>query len=123
MRAIDQVQQCASMAQVRERVDALDDILAPLLVTRCGYMTQAARIKNDPARVRDEARIEAIVARVRRVAAAEGGQPDLMERIYRALMECCIAYEHEELARMQALAAAGAHSQPQPAPQLQGEPQ
>lgn len=123
MRAIDQVQHCASMSQVRAQVDALDDILTPLLVTRCGYMTQAARIKNDPARVRDEARIEAIAARVRRMAAAEGGNPDLMERIYRALMECCIAYEHEELARMQALAAAGAHSQPQPAPQLQGEPQ
>lgn len=119
MRAIDQVKPCASMSQVRAQVDALDDILAPLLVTRCGYMTQAARIKNDPALVRDEARIEAIAARVRRMAAAEGGNPDLMERIYRALMECCIAYEHEELARMQQRQAQAA----QPAAQMQGEPQ
>ncbi len=36
-------------------------------------MTQAARIKQDPAQVRDEARIEAIVARVREQTLTEGG--------------------------------------------------
>jgi len=45
--AIEQVQHCATMTDVRRCVDALDDVLVPLLVQRSGYMTQAARIKQD----------------------------------------------------------------------------
>jgi isochorismate pyruvate lyase len=64
-------------------------------------MTQAARIKQD-AQVRDEERIEAIVDRVRSRAAVEGGQPDVLEAIYRSMMEAYIAFEHREFARLRA---------------------
>ena len=101
-RAIDNVKQCQSMAEVRAGVNALDDILVPLLVERSGYMTQAARVKNDENLVRDEARIQTIIDRVRPMAQAQGGNPDLIERIYRAMMECYIDYEHQELARLRA---------------------
>ena len=101
-RAIDKVQDCNTMAAVRRNVNALDDILVPLLVERGGYMTQAAKVKNNPDLVRDEERIETIVARVREHAVKEGGQPDVIEAIYRAMMEAYIAYEHRELARLQA---------------------
>ncbi|WP_420894270.1 chorismate mutase [Vandammella animalimorsus] len=96
------------MAQVRARIDALDDILVPLLVERGGYMTQAARIKATQEQVRDEDRIAFIVARVRERALAEGGQPDLIEAIYRSMMEAYIAYEHREFERLHAPSAAGA---------------
>ena len=98
--AIDLVQHCTTMEDVRRNVNALDDVLVPLLVTRIGYMQQAARIKGDVDQVRDEARIEAIVSRVRERTAQEGGQPDVMEAVYRQLMEACIAYEHREFARL-----------------------
>ena len=101
-RAIDKVQDCNTMADVRRNVNALDDILVPLLVERGGYMTQAAKVKNNPELVRDEDRIETIVSRVRERAVLEGGQPDVIEAIYRAMMEAYIAYEHRELARLQA---------------------
>ena len=99
-KAIDLVQPCTTMEDVRRNVNALDDVLVPLLVTRIGYMQQAARIKGDVGQVRDEARIEAIVARVRERTAVEGGQPDVMEAVYRQLMEECIAYEHREFSRL-----------------------
>ena len=101
-RAIDKVKNCSNMQEVRAGVNALDDILVPLLVERSGYMTQAARVKNDENLVRDEARIQTIIDRVRPMAQAQGGNPDLIERIYRAMMECYIAYEHDELARLRA---------------------
>ncbi|WCM93606.1 chorismate mutase [Acidovorax sp. NCPPB 2350] len=101
-RAIDRTQPCRSMAEVRERIDALDDILVPLLVERGGYMTQAAHNKRRESQVRDEERIESIVGRVRARAAAEGGEPDVIEAIYRAMMEVYIAYEHREFARLAA---------------------
>jgi isochorismate pyruvate lyase len=101
-RAIDKVKNCSTMQEVRAGVNALDDILVPLLVERSGYMTQAAKVKNNEDLVRDEARIQTIVDRVRPMAQAQGGNPDLMERLYRAMMECYIDYEHQELARLRA---------------------
>ncbi|RMX05792.1 chorismate mutase [Corticibacter populi] len=101
-KAIEKTAHCSSMQEVRARVDALDDILVPLLVERGGYMTQAARIKASENQVRDEKRIEFIVARVRERAAAEGGNPDVIEAIYRSMMEAYIAFEHEEFARLRA---------------------
>ena len=98
--AIEAVQHCSSMKEVRVHIDALDDILVPLLVQRVGYMTQAARIKQAAAQVRDEGRIQDIVDRVRAHTAKEGGQPDVLEAIYRSMMEACIAYEHREFARL-----------------------
>jgi len=105
--AIEKVQPCTTMQDVRREVNALDDVLVPLLVERVGYMTQAARIKQGVEQVRDEARIEAIVARVRERAQAEGGDADVMEAIYRSLMEACIAYEHREFVRLREPALAG----------------
>ena len=101
-RAIDKVKHCHTMQDVRREVNALDDVLVPLLVGRVGYMTQAARIKQDAAQVRDEERIEAIVQRVRASAALHGGAPDVIEAIYRSLMEHSIAQEHREFARLRA---------------------
>ena len=57
-RAIEHTQHCTTMEDVRRYIDALDDVLVPLLVTRGGYMTQAARIKQSDSQVRDEERIE-----------------------------------------------------------------
>lgn len=99
-KAIAKVKDCTTMQDVRREVNALDDVLVPLLVERVGYMTQAARIKQGAEQVRDEARIQAIVDRVRERATAEGGDPDVIEAIYRSLMEACIAYEHREFARL-----------------------
>ena len=103
-RAIDRTRHCSSMAQVRQHIDALDDVLVPLLVQRGGYMTQAARIKQSDTQVRDEERIEAIVDRVRARTEVEGGPPEVLEAIYRSMMEAYIAYEHREFARLRGLA-------------------
>ena len=101
---------CNTMPEVRAQIDALDDVLVPLLVQRISYMSQAARIKQDVNHVRDEARIQAIVDRVRKQALDEGGEPDVVEAIYRAMMEACIAFEHREFARLREVANAGAAS-------------
>ncbi len=96
------MQRCTTLPEVRAQIDALDDVLVPLLVQRIGYMTQAARIKQAAHQVRDEARIEAIVARVRQRSKdeGEGDKSDVVEAIYRAMMEACIAFEHREFARL-----------------------
>jgi isochorismate pyruvate lyase len=100
MTKAQQAQHCETMVEVRSHIDALDERITALLVERTGYMTQAARIKQDVNQVHDPARIEFIAARVRRMAAEQGGQPTVVEAAYRALMDASIAFEHLEFARL-----------------------
>jgi isochorismate pyruvate lyase len=95
-----QAQHCETMTEVRGHIDALDARIVSLLVERTGYMSQAARIKGDANKVHDQARIDFIVARVRQMAQERGGQPDVLEAAYRALIDASIAYEHQEFARL-----------------------
>jgi len=88
-----------TMHEVRERVDALDRELVPLLVQRAQCIVEAARIKQHAHQVRDEARIEAVVQHVRALAVQHQGDPDLIEALYRAMMEHYIAYEMQLFAR------------------------
>ncbi len=91
---------CTTMTEVRQGVDALDRALVALLGERQRYMDAAARIKPRRELVRDEDRIEDVVAKVKASATREGLNPDLAETLWRALIEGCIAHE---LARWDAL--------------------
>lgn len=84
---------CATMAEVRQGVDALDRALVTLLAERQRYMDAAARIKQDRSAVRDEARIEDVVAKVKAQARAQGFSETLAETLWRSLIEGCIAHE------------------------------
>jgi isochorismate pyruvate lyase len=86
---------CTTMTEVRQGVDALDRALVDLLAERQGYMDAAARIKGDRAVVRDEARIEDVVAKVRAAARAAGLSEAIAEPVWRQLIDRCIAYEFE----------------------------
>lgn len=88
-----------TMSQVRQQVDEIDDLIVPLLVQRAHCMHDAARIKTQAHQVRDEPRIEAIVQRVRALAQSHGGDADLIESTYRAMMELFIAYETQLFAQ------------------------
>ena len=93
---------CASMAEVRAGVDALDRELVALLSIRQRYMDAAARIKPDRGAVHDQARIEDVVAKVK-AAAREAGLSELIaEPVWRLLIERCIAYEFEAFDRRRA---------------------
>ena len=84
---------CATMTEVRQGVDALDRALVKLLAERQGFMDAAARIKPHRGVVRDEARIEDVVAKVRAAARAAGLSEAIAEPVWRTLVDRCIAYE------------------------------
>jgi isochorismate pyruvate lyase len=86
---------CASMAEVRVGVDALDRALVTLLAERQRYMDAAARIKTDRHAVRDTARVEDVVAKVKAEARKQGLSEAIAEPVWRTLVENCIAYEFE----------------------------
>ena len=84
---------CASMADVRAGVDEVDRALVALIARRQGYMDAAARIKPSRDVVRDEARIQDVLAKVKASAEAAGLSWAIAEPVWRAMMEACIAYE------------------------------
>ena len=84
---------CVSMTDVRQGVDALDQALVTLLAERQRYMDAAARIKTDRGAVRDEARIEAVVAKVKAAARDAGLSEAIAEPVWRTLIEASIAHE------------------------------
>ena len=88
-------QDCHTMAQVRQGVDALDRELVRLLVIRQGYMHAAARIKPNREAVYDAERIEDVVAKVLDEAKTQGLSADIAEPVWRKLIERCIAHEFE----------------------------
>ena len=85
---------CRTMVEVRHGVDALDRALVELLAERQRYMDAAARIKPDRETVRDTARIEDVVAKVRAAARAAGLSEEIAEPVWRLLIERCIAHEY-----------------------------
>lgn len=85
---------CQSMADVRQGVDALDRALVTLLAERQRYMDAAARIKPSREMVFDKARIEEVVARVKATATEAGLSHDIAEPVWRTLIERCIAHEY-----------------------------
>jgi isochorismate pyruvate lyase len=86
--------ECMTMAQVRQGVDALDRLLVTVLAERQRYMDAAARIKQDREAVRDTARIEDVVAKVKAQAREAGLSEEIAEPVWRLLIERCIAHEY-----------------------------
>src|SRR5258705_13792073 len=85
---------CMTMAQVRRGVDALARLLVTVLAERQRYMDAAARIKPNRGAVRDPARIEDVVAKVKAAAREAGLSEGIAEPVWRLLIERCIAHEY-----------------------------
>ncbi|MFH1804965.1 MAG: chorismate mutase [Pseudomonadota bacterium] len=84
---------CETMKDVRANVDRVDRLLVALLAERLNYIEQAARIKPSRDAVRDEDRIEDVIAKVRAQSRIDGFDPDIAERLWRAMMEDFIDHE------------------------------
>lgn len=91
--ALKLARDCADMGELRAAVDELDRHLVALLAVRQSYMEQAARLKPTREQVRDTARVEDVVARVRAEARASGLSEDIAEPVWRTLIERCIVHE------------------------------
>lgn len=87
-------QDCTTMADIRAEIDRVDRELVRLFAERTGYIDRAAVLKGPigmPARITP--RVEEVVANVRREAEAQGLPPDLIEKLWRRLIDWSIARE------------------------------
>jgi isochorismate pyruvate lyase len=87
-----------SLDAVRAAIDAVDSELVALLARRQDLVGKVVAIKRRdglPARI--PSRIEAVVAGVRARAAETGLDPDLAERVWRAMIAGFVEIEEAEL--------------------------
>jgi isochorismate pyruvate lyase len=86
------------MGALRLEIDRLDRALVALLAERRDYIERAAELKRQngwPARI--DTRVEEVVARARDEAFAHDLDPDLVERLWRRLIDWSIALEESRL--------------------------
>lgn len=91
---------CATMSEVRAGIDDVDARLVALIAERTTYIDRATELKPAlgwPARIDD--RVEEVVTRVRGHAQAAGLDPDLIEQLWRQLVDWSIAREEKVLGK------------------------
>ena len=85
---------CPEMKTIRRDIDALDKKLVALLADRQKLIEAAGKVKPSRDTVRDAARIEEVVALVKKEAAKVGLAEEIAEPVWRQLIESSIAYEY-----------------------------
>ena len=88
------------MAELREAIDRLDQDLIAMIAKRFTYIDRAAELKSLvglPPRTTD--RVQQVIDNVRRLASDAHLDPDLIETLWRALIENAIERETRLMGR------------------------
>lgn len=93
----DEKEKCESLEQVREQIDHLDQQLIDLIATRQFYVDQAVRFKRTTEDAQSPERVQQVIDKVRQKAFEVGTDPDLVETIYRAMIQHFIQRELKEI--------------------------
>jgi isochorismate pyruvate lyase len=88
---------CSSIEDVRAAIDAIDHEVVKALGLRSQYVKAITRFKKTKADVQAPARQAIVISQRRAWAAEEGIDPDVVERIYRLLIDHFVAEELKEL--------------------------
>ena len=84
---------CSSLEEVRAQIDRIDEHIVALIGERAGYVKAAARFKASAHDVAAPERFAAMLQARRRWAVREGLSADVVESLYRQLVQYFIAEE------------------------------
>lgn len=90
-----------SLEEIRLNIDFIDQQIVQLLGERHFYVKQAAKYKTSTDDVKAPARVEAVITKVRIVAEQNDIDADMVETIYRTMIDCFINSELKELEKSQ----------------------
>lgn len=90
---------CNSKEEIRTEIDRIDTALVALLAERFGYVRRMAQLKREPSDAYDGDRIDAVLTLVRREAARSGLDADLVEGLWRKLIDWNVAFEERSIGR------------------------
>ena len=90
-----------TLAEVRENIDRLDDQIIKLISEREFYVKEASKYKNDKVSIDAPKRVELVIQRVRTKAKAYHTNEDMVENLYRNMINDFIQIEKAEFHKMQ----------------------
>ena len=90
-------EKCESLEHAREKIDSLDQALIEMIAIRQFYVDQAVRFKKSVQDVQSPERVEQVIGKVRAQAVDLGTNPDLVEKIYREMIQHFIQRELKEI--------------------------
>jgi isochorismate pyruvate lyase len=91
--SIKQPSDCQDMTEIRQAIDIIDHEVISLWARRFEYVKAAAAFKTDATAVRAPDRFAAMLAQRRQWAVDNGLNPDVIERVYRDLINHFIEEE------------------------------
>ncbi|HXF64571.1 MAG TPA: chorismate mutase family protein [Caldilineaceae bacterium] len=89
--------ECSSIQDVRDAIDAIDQEIVAALGRRAQYVKAITRFKKTEQDVRAPERQQQLFAQRRAWAVEAGLDPDMVEQLYRMLVEHFVAQELKEL--------------------------
>ncbi len=95
MKAADQ---CANIQEIRDAIDRLDREIITLFGKRYEYVKAVVKFKTDEVSVKAQDRVVAMMQKRREWAEEVGMNPDVIEKLYRNLIDHFI---QDEMARLE----------------------
>lgn len=95
------VRRVSSLQEARHLIDLIDTEVIRLLGKRAKYVHQVVQFKNNAEEVRAQARYDEVMRRRRELAESAGLNPDVIEQMYKILVENFIKEEMEMLRQKQ----------------------
>lgn len=91
---------CKDLNEVRENIDKIDNQIVKLIAERSCYVKQAANFKKDTDDVKAPKRVEMVIEKVRKLAENNDVNPNIVEVVYRNMINSFITLELEEHAQI-----------------------
>ncbi|MFN3072800.1 chorismate mutase [Acinetobacter sp. TY2] len=90
-------EKCENLEQARAKIDLIDQELIEMIATRQFYVDQAVRFKRTAEDVQSPERVQQVINKVREQAVQLHTDPDLVEKIYREMIQHFIQRELKEI--------------------------
>jgi len=87
----------SDIGEIRSEIDLVDSQIVDLIAIRAALVEKIGPMKRDPASVRDPAREEQVLDRVRAVAAEKGADPELIGDIFRYMISRSVERQKDVL--------------------------
>lgn len=89
--------ECNSLEEIRTIIDSLDQQIISMIGKRFQYVKEVMRFKSNKTEVVAQTRFDEVIADRRSMAEENGLSPDVMEKIYRTLLQYFIEEEYKIL--------------------------
>jgi isochorismate pyruvate lyase len=93
--------ECKSIEDVRQEIDEIDNAIIGLIGKRFSYIQEIVKYKSNIDDVYAKNRFNTVISKRRKIAAVNNLDPDVIENIYRIMMEYFIKEQLELLKKKQ----------------------